>query len=296
MIETQPAAQAARVRPEALPQRRPPSFREIRNRILLYMAVVAISTWVLLPIVLIGLASFTPRDEFYSWPKSVIPSRFSTDVMEFFLGSYGVLPSTLNSIWVALLTIGITLVISAPAGYAIARFVFRGREAFRLGILITRMFPTALLAVPLIVLYYRLGIYDTLLGVAFIHGAMALPFAVLITTSIFVGVPKELEEAAMTLGCSRFGAFLRMTLPLALPGLAAAAMFTFVISWNEVFAAAVLTTHNRTLPAQVLVSLRASPLYFRFAGGFFMTIPALVFIFMIRKYLIQMWGGAPAER
>jgi multiple sugar transport system permease protein len=260
------------------------------------MAVVAISTWVLLPIFLIALASFTPRQEFYGWPKSIIPSYFSTEVMEFFLNSYGVIPSLLNSIWVALLTIVITLVIAVPAGYAIARFVFRGREAFRLGILVTRMFPTALLAVPLIVLYYRLGIYDTLIGVAFIHGAMALPFAVLITTSVFVGVSKELEEAAMTLGCSRLGAFLRMTLPLALPGLAAAAMFTFVISWNEVFAAAVLTTYNRTLPAHVLVSLRASPMYFRFAGGLFMTIPALIFIFMIRRYLIQMWGGAPAER
>ena len=289
-------ASPAPTTPKAPAQRRPLTFREIRNRVLLYLAVTAIAAWVLLPIVLIALASFTPREEFYNWPKPLIPSRFSTEVMAFFLNSYGVLSSTMNSIWVALLTIGLTLVIAAPAGYAIARFAFRGREAFRLGILITRMFPTALLAVPLIVLYYRLGIYDTLIGVAFIHGAMALPFAVLITTSIFVGVPKELEEAAMTLGCSRFEAFLRMTLPLALPGLAAAAMFTFVISWNEVFAAAVLTTNNRTLPAQVLTSLRAAPLYFRFAGGLFMTIPALIFIFLIRRYLIQMWGGAPAER
>jgi multiple sugar transport system permease protein len=194
------------------------------------------------------------------------------------------------------MTIGFTLVVGAPAGYAIARFVFRGREAFRLGILITRMFPTALLAVPLIVLYYRWGIYDTLLGVALLHTAMALPFSVLITTSIFVGVPKELEEAAMTLGCSRFGAFVRTALPLALPGLAAAAMFTFVISWNEVFGAAVLTTQNRTLPAHVLTSLRASPLYFKFAGGLFMTIPALIFIFFTRRYLIQMWGGTTSER
>lgn len=284
-------------RPEPLsPPRRPPTFRELRRRVLLYLAVVTISAWVLLPLVLIALASFTPREAFRAWPKSILPSQFSTEVMAFFLNSYGVLPSLMNSIWVALLTIGITLAIAAPAGYAIARFAFRGREAFRLGILMTRMFPTALLAVPLIVLYFRLGIYDTLIGVAFIHGAMALPFAVLITTSIFVGVPKELEEAAMTLGCSRLAAFVRMTLPLALPGLAAAAMFTFVISWNEVFAAAVLTTHNRTLPAQVLVSLRASPLYFRFAGGLFMTLPALVFIFLIRRYLIQMWGGAPSER
>ncbi len=272
------------------------SFRDVRNKVLLYMAVVTIAFWVLAPFVLIALASFTPREEFYGWPKSLIPSSFSTEVMSFFLNSYKVWPSTLNSIWVALMTIGFTLVVGAPAGYAIARFVFRGREAFRLGILITRMFPTALLAVPLIVLYYRWGIYDTLLGVALLHTAMALPFSVLITTSIFVGVPKELEEAAMTLGCSRFGAFMRTALPLALPGLAAAAMFTFVISWNEVFGAAVLTTQNRTLPAHVLTSLRASPLYFKFAGGLFMTIPALIFIFFTRRYLIQMWGGTPSER
>jgi multiple sugar transport system permease protein len=272
------------------------SFRYLRGKILLYMAVVVISIWVLAPLILIALASFTPRQEIYQWPKSFLPSKFSTETMSFFLNSYKVLSSTLNSVWVALLTLGFTLIIGAPAGYAIARFIFRGREVFRLGILITRMFPTALLAIPLIVTYLRWGIYDSLLGVAFIHTAMALPFAILITTSIFVGVPKDLEESAMTLGCSRLGAFLRVAFPLALPGLAAAAMFTFIISWNEVFGASVLTVHNRTLPAQILTALGVSPLYFRFAGGFFMILPALIFMFLIRKYLFQMWGGATAER
>ena len=80
-------------------------------------------------------------------------------------------------------------------------------------------------------------------------------------------------------------------MPLALPGLAAAAIFTFVISWNEVFAATILTLRNRTLPAQVLSSLNDSPLYYRYAGGFFMIVPALVFIFLIRKYLLNLWGS-----
>jgi multiple sugar transport system permease protein len=216
--------------------------------------------------------------------------------MKFFVNAYGVMPSLWNSILVALLTLGLTLAVGAPAGYAVARFVFRGKEAFRLGILITRMFPTALLGIPLIMTFINWGLYDTLIGVAFIHTAMALPFAVLITTGIFVGVSKELEEAAMTLGCSRLGAFVRVALPLALPGLAAAGMFTFIISWNEVFAASVLTVHNRTLPAHVLSSLGTSPLYFRFAGGFFMIVPALIFMFLMRRYLFQMWGGATAER
>src|SRR5439155_1505530 len=82
-----------------------------------------------------------------------------------------------------------------------------------------------------------------------------MPFFLLVTGGVFVAVSHELEEAAQTLGCSRWGAFLRVALPLALPGLAAAAIFTFVISWNEVFAATILTLRTRTLPAQVLAGL-----------------------------------------
>ena len=99
-----------------------------------------------------------------------------------------------------------------------------------------------------------------------------------------------MEEAAQTLGCTPVQAFLRVALPLALPGLAAAAIFTFVLSWNEVFAATILTLRNRTLPALMLSQLNTSPLPFRFAGGFFLVLPALIFIFMIRKYLLGMWG------
>ncbi len=272
------------------------TFRQLQRRFLLYMVVVVIALWVLVPLVLIALAAFTPRLELYRWPRTVLPSGFSTATMAFFLRSYGTLTSLTNSALVALLTLGMTLALGAPAGYAVARYAFRGREAFRIGILMTRMFPTSLLAIPLIVTFIRWQLYDTLVGVAFIHTAMALPFAVLITSGIFSGVPKELEEAAMTLGCSRLGAFVRVALPLALPGLAAAAMFTFVISWNEVFAAAILTVRNRTLPAQVLTSLEVAPLDFRFAGGFFMIIPALIFMALARRYLFQMWGGAISER
>jgi multiple sugar transport system permease protein len=79
-------------------------------------------------------------------------------------------------------------------------------------------------------------------------------------------------------------------LPLALPGIAAASIFTFVLSWNEVFASVILTVQNRTLPAQVLTQLDNSPLPYKFAGGFALIVPALIFIFFIRRYLFNMWG------
>src|SRR3979490_637065 len=77
---------------------------------------------------------------------------------------------------------------------------------------------------------------------------------------------------------------------LAIPGFAAASIFTFVLSWNEVFAASILTVQNRTLPAQMLSTLSNSPLPYRFAGGFVLIVPSLVFIFLIRRYLLSMWG------
>ena len=114
--------------------------------------------------------------------------------------------------------------------------------------------------------------------------------AVLITSSIFVSVPRDLEEAARTLGCTPLTAFVKVVLPLALPGLAAAAIFTFVLSWNEVFAAVILTLRQRTLPALVLAALNTSPLPFRFAAAWFMLAPSLVVIFVIRRYLLGLWG------
>ena len=127
---------------------------------------------------------------------------------------------------------------------------------------------------------------------ALVHTTLALPFSVLITFSLFSGIPLELEEAAWTLGCNRVQGFIKVVLPLILPGIAASAVFAFVISWNEVFAAAVLTIENRTLTAFLLQSLDVSPMHLKFADGFVLVAPALLFIFAVRKYLFSMWGIA----
>ena len=264
--------------------------RTVIDRVLLYGAAIFLAAWTLVPIYLIAVAAFSKSAAVYDFPKSWLPTQFSTDTMSFFVNSTGVLQSVKNSIIVALGTIVLSLSIGAPAGYALARFRFPGRDAFHLAVLSSKMFPIAILSIPLAVAFITLGLYDTLLGVVIIHSAMVLPFVVIVTAGVFYSVSRELEEAAMTLGTSRFGAFVRVALPLALPGLAAAAIFAFVSSWNEVFAATILTVRERTLPAHVLATLNQSPLYFKFAGGFFMIIPSLFFIFFMRKYLFNLWG------
>jgi multiple sugar transport system permease protein len=272
-------------------RRRRAGRRRLLGRGLIYLAATLLALFVLVPIYLIAVSAVTPPERALTeYPRSVIPREVSLETIEFFLNASGVVPAFWRSVWVGLITLVLALLVGAPAGYALARYAFRGRSAYRLAVISTRAFPIVILAIPLAVAYIRLGIDDSIIGVALMHTALALPFAILITSSVFVSVPRELEEAAQTLGCHPLQAFLRVSLPLALPGLAAAAIFTWVISWNDVFAATILTFQSPTLPARILTSLTQSRITFQFAAGFIMLIPSIVVIFFIRRYLLGLWG------
>ena len=266
-------------------------FQNMTAKRLFYLSgVTALCAWVLVPVYLIALGAFGGRAGVFKWPKSILPGDVSLEAMTLFLKIDGVWHAALNSLIAALLTMVFSIALGAPAGYALARYSFRGADTFRLLVLLTRAFPLAILALPLTVAFIKVGLYDTPFGVSLIHTALALPFAALVTASLFAGIPRELEEAAWVFGCSRWRAFRKVVLPLALPGIAAAAIFAFVISWNEVFAAAVLTVRERTLTAYLLTVLLESPLHYRFAGGFILIIPSVIFIFAVRRYLFAMWG------
>jgi multiple sugar transport system permease protein len=260
------------------------------RRLVYYAGIATICAWILVPIWLIAVGALGGRQGVFLWPKSFLPAEFSFAAIELFLRIEGVGKALWNSVLAAALTMIFSVALGAPAGYALARFNFKGQNAYRLLILLTRAFPIAILALPLTVSFIRWGLYDTVLGVALVHTALALPFAALVSSSLFAGIPRELEEAAWIFGCTRLQAFAKVVLPLALPGVAATAIFAFVISWNEVFAASVLTVRERTLTAYLLAVLSESPLHFRFAGGLILILPSVVFIFAVRRYLFAMWG------
>jgi multiple sugar transport system permease protein len=269
---------------------RGPLRRRRRQRALLQAAAIAITLFMAAPIYLITLSAFATRQALNAYPKSLLPGDMSTETLRGFLGSTGIVPSFLNSVAVGLLAVALSIGLGAPAGYAIARYAFRGRDAYQIVLLITRALPVVVLSIPLAELFLTWRLYDTVLGIALMHTALALPTTVLITASVFVSVPRDVEEAAQIFGATAPAAFRRVVLPIALPGIAASAIFTFVLSWNEVLGAAILALRNRTLPAQVLGSLPTSPLAYRFAGGFALVVPSLLFIFAMRRYLLNMWG------
>jgi multiple sugar transport system permease protein len=261
------------------------------GRFVYISAVVLLCAWVIVPLYFLLINTLSSPETVNSFPKPFLP-EFDLGSLSFFAKFAGMLQALKNSILVAGMTMIMSIVIGAPAGYAMSRFEFRGKGTFRLLILLTRAFPLPLLALPLAVMFIQTGLDDTVFGLALVHTTLAIPFSVLITFSLFSGIPMELEEAAWTLGCTRITAFTKVVLPLILPGITASAIFAFVISWNEVFAAAVLTIENRTLTAFLLQNLDTSPLHLKFAGGFILVVPALIFIFAVRKYLFAMWGIA----
>lgn len=285
------ATQIAHASPEVVAIHKRMQRRRKLSRGSVYAVAILISLWILVPIVFIGSMALTTPETVRSYPKGILPFiPFSFESMSFFLNSNGILPGLVNSIIVALITLVLSTIIAAPAGYAISRYFFKGRDAFRLGILAVRAFPIVILAIPIAVMFISLGIFDNVGSLALMHTALTLPTTVLVLGSVFASIPYELEEAAMVFGCTARKAFRYVVMPLVLPGIAAAAVFTFVMSWNEVFAASILTVQNRTLPAQVLFALDGSPEHYQFAAGFFMLVPSLLFIFYIRKYLFNMWG------
>jgi len=265
--------------------------RQRFNRVMTYIVGILIALWILVPIFFIASMALTTPATVRAYPKGILPFiPFSLDTMNFFLSSEGIVPGIINSVIVAVITLLLSTLIAAPAGYAISRYIFRGRDVFRLSILAVRAFPIVVLAIPLAVVFIQLGIFDSIYSLALMHTALTLPTTILVIGSVFASIPYELEEAAMIFGCTPVQAFRYVVLPLVLPGIAASAIFTFVMSWNEVFAAIILTIQNRTLPAQVLNTLSQSSEPYQFAGGFFMLVPSLIFIFLIRRYLFNMWG------
>ncbi len=202
-------------------------------------------------------------------------------------------PAFIRSIQIALMTIAISLVIGGMAGYSFARYFFRGRDALKFSVLFVRMFPGVAIAIPMVIILVDLGFYDQPIGLALVYSVGAIALTIWITASIFMGIPTSIEEAAEVFGATKTRAFIRITLPLALPGLAAAAMYAFLGAWNETVAALILTQFNPTFSVVVYQSLLGSvgQVNLAAAGGIVMAIPAVIFTFLIRRYINQMWGG-----
>ena len=227
-----------------------------------WIGLILLTAFAMGPFLWMLLTSLKDRTELYATPLQYLPVH---PTFENYVEAWTspVTPFSrffLNSLWVCSVTMVATTVVSVLAGYAIARFRFAGRDALLLIFLATQMFPSVLLITPLLAQWRALGLIDTYQALIYSNFSFTVPFTVWMMVGYFTSIPRDLEESAMIDGCNHFGALCRIVLPLAAPGIAATAIFAFVVSWSELLFAISFTTRDQHAHAVGRPALHGRPI------------------------------------
>ncbi len=250
----------------------------------------------LVPGLWVVLTAFRPNIEILARPAVWIPQQPTLDnfarLFGFSTAQQGlpVAQYFINSLVISITSTVIAIVIGMAGGYAFARYRFRGKATLFLGFMLSRTVPGVALSLPLFIVWARIGLIDTQLGLIIVYLAINIPFTIWLTDGFFRQIPVDLNEAAQIDGCTRWQAFWKVEFPLARSGLASAAIFAFLTSWNEYALASQLTrtTASKTMPvglmdftAQFTVDWTGMS-----AMAVLIIIPALVLTFIVQKHLI----------
>jgi len=259
------------------------------NQIIVYIFVILAVFLSIAPMVYLAITSFKEPELTFAIPPvwNFTPTLQNYDEV---LSSTDFGKYFMNSIVVALVTTGIALTLGTLAAYGFSRFRFRGHFWLRMSSLVPQMLPPIAIVVPLYVLFNKLDWIDTRQALIVSYLTFTIPLSTWMMIGFFDDVPVELEEAAMIDGCSRFGALVRVSLPLAIPGIAATAILAFLYCWNEFLYAVILTGRGaRTLPIIITSFMtNKSVLWGRIAAsGTLVLIPVLIFALLAQRYLIR---------
>lgn len=243
------------------------------------------------------LASSLSKSSQFAWPPQLVPRELGFDSYVQALRNWPMLRWTMNTLFVTLGATLLSLLVSIPAGLSVSRFRTRINRAFGGFVLVTQMIPATLLVVPMFIIFSRMGLLDTLWGLLLADTAFSVPLAVWMLKGFVDSIPVDLEEAAMVDGCSRVGAFARVTIPLAVPGIAAVAVFCFLVTWGEFFFARTLISSDDNWVLSVgLNSFQGQYVTHwssMLAAAVMFAVPPLVFFaFMQRRLVGGLTGGA----
>lgn len=266
-----------------------------RNRYLAGAICVALIAVMVVPVLLTVLASLKTTAEAALTPPSYLPTRLSFDSYAR-LWDYQVgLPHYLmNSLGTAMLTIVIALVLTIPAGYALARLPVPGKEAFFVFLLMALIIPYQALLTPMFLMFSQLKLTNTILGLAIVHTTIQFPFSLYIMRNSFEAIPVELEEAAVIDGGGTFQVLRKVLLPAVVPAIVTVALFAFITSWNELLGSLVMNSKasSFTLPvilaaARTETSLGGTDWGMLQAGIVISIIPCVLFYLLLQKYYVS---------
>ena len=265
--------------------------KKIVETTLIYILLVVITLITVYPIVQIFGISLRPANELYSTSLRIIPENASFEAYRVVLFEKDFLTWLRNSVIVAVAVSVFGVTLASTAGYAFSRFRFRGRKTGMISILVTQMFPATMLLLPLYILMAKFHLVDTLFGIIIAYTATALPFCIWTMKGYYDTIPVDLEEAAMIDGTTRFGAFIKVTLPLSTPALVITALFSFMAGWSEFIVARVIINRQGlyTLPLglESLSSTFQTEWANYAAGSVIVCIPVVVLFLLLSRFLIS---------
>jgi len=261
-------------------------------KITIWSVITGALIWSFFPFYWMVSTSFKTDLGVYRIPPELWPSEVTFANLEKLFMRDSLIPRMfLNSLGTSLGTVLVTVTLATLAGYALSRLRFKLRYNILIAILVTQMFPMVVLLIPLYILYVKIHLLDTWLGLILAYTSFALPFGVWMIKGFIDSVPVEIEEAAMMDGCSRIGAMFRVVLPLAVPGIVATGIFAFLDAWNNLLFPLTLITklEMKTLPPGMI-------LYFTgqlrtdwggmMATSFLTTIPIVLIFILVQRYLV----------
>lgn len=226
-----------------------------RTAYLLGAIMLAIATIMVLPLVASISASLKLPSEASLVPPTLIPRTLSFDsYLQLWTYQEGLAVYLGNSLGTALLAIAFSLLLTVPAGYALARFPIRGKELLFVFLLLALIIPYQSLLTPIFLMFATLKLTNSIVGLAIIHTAIQLPFSLYIMRNSFEAIPRELEEAAVIDGCNSFQVLIRICLPSVVPAMITVALFAFITSWNEFLGALVMMSKESAYTLPVILA------------------------------------------
>ena len=277
------------------------SFRSrfLSTRTLLYVGAALLALQAAFPFFWMVSTSFKPPAEVFAQPPAFIPDDPTWDNFRRLFTATNFLIYFKNSLIVSGLAVLLTMVVSAAGAYSLTRFSYLGREKIAGLILCTYMFAPIMVVIPFFILVKKVGIENTHFALVLAFTSFCLPFTLWLMRAFFQTIPIELEEAAMVDGAGRLRAVIYVVLPLALPGIIATSIFTFILAWNDYIFTRILISSDelKTLPVGVQDLFHSALIDWGLimAAGMMITIPALIFFVTVQRYLIRGWGAGAVK-
>jgi ABC-type glycerol-3-phosphate transport system permease component len=268
-------------------------FRHHPSRVLTYTVLGMVMSWITFPFLWAISSSLRPLEKLFTLTPDWLPRPLTLENYRWALGEPSFMVPFRNSFVVSGLSALATVALAALAAYGLARLRYPGKKGVLAAMLATQMLPTMLVIIPIFLIYSRVDLFNTFTGLVLASTAWTLPYAVILLRSFFLGVPVALEEQAMVDGCSRLGAFFRVTLPLSAAGVVAVSVFVFIWAWGDMLFPLILTKNiDRQTAAlslfNMMQSTRGATNYSGLlAAGVLFTLPAVVLFILLQRPLLE---------